>query len=65
MNLRAATLGDTSSRLAQLETREVIDYSRYANGEWQRLSWAPPEEMALSVVVNGQEIVTILCTPES
>lgn len=56
--MRAATLDDTSSRLAQPETRKVIDYSRYANGEWQRLSWAPPEEMALSVFVNGQELVT-------
>lgn len=64
MNLRAATLGDTSGRLAQPETREVVDYSHYANGEWQQLSWAPPEEMGLSVLVNEQELVTILCTPE-
>ena len=53
-----------SSRLAEPGTREAINYSRYANGEWQQVSSALPDEMMLSLVVNGQELVSILCTPE-
>ncbi|MBI2832649.1 MAG: formate dehydrogenase accessory sulfurtransferase FdhD [Chloroflexi bacterium] len=40
------------------------DYSQYINGEWRKLSTELPEEMQLAVFVNGQELVTILCTPE-
>ncbi|MFC1957741.1 formate dehydrogenase accessory sulfurtransferase FdhD [Chloroflexota bacterium] len=54
----------TSSRLAELETKELINYSQYTHGEWQRISGEVPDEMMLSLFVNGQELVSILCTPE-
>lgn len=37
-------------------------YKFFENG-WHRSSVAVPEEMALDVFINGQELVTILCTP--
>ncbi len=57
-------MGIAGSLQAEPETREVIAYSQYTNGKWQRLSGALPNEMVLSVFVNGKELVTILCTPE-
>ena len=54
----------TSSRLAELETKELINYSQYTHGEWQRTSGELPDEMMLSLFVNKQELVSILCTPE-
>ncbi len=57
-------MGIASSQLAETETGEVINYSQYATGEWQRVSGTLPDEMMLSLFVNEQELVTILCTPE-
>lgn len=37
---------------------------RYADGSWQPVPASLPEESALSLFVNGQEFVTIQCTPE-
>ena len=36
---------------------------RFSNGEWLRTPDSVPSEMALTIYVNGQELVTILCTP--
>jgi len=36
---------------------------RFSSGEWVRTSDSVPSEMALTIYVNGQELVTILCTP--
>lgn len=35
----------------------------FSNGKWLRTSAPVPSEMALTIYVNGQELVTILCTP--
>lgn len=40
-----------------------IAYSRYSKGEWVAASTAVPEEMALTIYVENEELVTILCTP--
>jgi len=37
---------------------------RFSNGEWLRRSELVPSEMALTLYVNGEELVTILCTPD-
>ncbi len=37
---------------------------RYANGGWQYCKMILPKENALSLFINGQEMVTIQCTPE-
>ena len=43
------------------KTKEIAQYS---NGEWQYISRVLPDEMMLSVFINGLEFVSILCTPE-
>ncbi len=35
----------------------------FAGQEWRRETVAVPGEMALTILINGQETVTILCTP--
>jgi len=40
-----------------------IIYSRFSSGEWLRTTTAVPEEMALTIFVETEELVTILCTP--
>lgn len=57
-------MSSTGTAQAENETRELVSYSQYANGEWQRISGELPNEMLLSLFVNGQELVSILCTPE-
>jgi len=37
--------------------------SHFSSGQWLRTSLAVPSEMALALYVNGQELVSILCTP--
>ena len=37
--------------------------SRYAAQEWHRRASPVPREMALTIFVNGEELVTVLCTP--
>ena len=36
---------------------------RFSNGQWARTSVPVPVEMALTIYVNDEELVTILCTP--
>jgi FdhD protein len=36
---------------------------KYSDGRWQSLSLSAPEEMAFTIYINSQELVTILCTP--
>ena len=40
-----------------------IDYSSFSSGEWSTSSTSVPQEMALTIYVESQELVTILCTP--
>lgn len=40
-----------------------ITYSRFFNGEWSKASTWVPDELSLTITVNGKELVTILCTP--
>jgi len=40
-----------------------IVFDRFSGEEWGRASSHLPSEMALSIYVNRQELVTILCTP--
>jgi len=37
--------------------------SHFSSGQWLRTARAVPTEMALALYVNGQELVSILCTP--
>ena len=43
---------------------EAVTYSEYIDGKWQCVSGKLPDEMPLALYVNGQELVTMLCTPE-
>ena len=36
---------------------------KYTDGQWKPLRLSVPQEMALTVYINSQELVTILCTP--
>lgn len=36
---------------------------RFSDGEWLRTSAPVPDEMVLTIYLNGQELVTVLCTP--
>lgn len=47
-----------------METVELVTYSEYIDGKWQCVSGKLPDEMPLALFVNGQELVSILCTPE-
>ncbi len=37
--------------------------SLFSSGEWLRTSTTVPEEMALTIYIDNEELVTILCTP--
>jgi FdhD protein len=37
--------------------------SRYSNGAWQRTTASVPKELALTIYLDGQELITLLCTP--
>ena len=36
---------------------------KYVAGKWQQISLSVPKEMAFTIFINSQELVTILCTP--
>ena len=40
-----------------------IPCQKYVDGKWQRVSSPVPREMAFTIYINNQELVTILCTP--
>jgi len=40
-----------------------MPYSRFSSGKWERATTAVPREMALTIYIDSQELVTILCTP--
>lgn len=40
-----------------------IVFDRFSKGGWDKSSSPLPDEMALAIAVNRQELVTILCTP--
>ncbi|MDZ4246147.1 MAG: formate dehydrogenase accessory sulfurtransferase FdhD [Dehalococcoidia bacterium] len=55
---------EVSRRPPGYETGESQKYHHFANGEWLQIYKELPGELQLSVFVNGQELVTILCSPE-
>jgi FdhD protein len=40
-----------------------ISCRKYIEGKWQQISLSVPKEMALTIYINDQELVSILCTP--
>ncbi|MDP2916522.1 MAG: hypothetical protein Q8O16_01170, partial [Dehalococcoidia bacterium] len=40
-----------------------IECRKYDEGQWSRSMVAVPREMALTIFINGQELVTTMCTP--
>jgi FdhD protein len=40
-----------------------IEGLKYIDGKWQPSSLSVPKEMAFTIYINSQELVTILCTP--
>ena len=40
-----------------------IKTHKYVDGKWQEVTLSVPKEMSLSFYINGQEFVSILCTP--
>ncbi|MEW6276780.1 MAG: sulfurtransferase FdhD, partial [Bacillota bacterium] len=53
------TTGGSDRKGAAVE----IACARFADGEWARTPVHVPGEMELTIYVNGQELVTVLCTP--
>ena len=37
--------------------------SQFSGGEWLKMPTLVPEELSLTIAVNGEEFVTLLCTP--
>lgn len=48
----------------ELGQGEQTQYSQYANGEWKRIPNKLPEESLITLFINDQELVSVLCTPE-
>ena len=46
-----------------IDGAQEVTCSRFSNGEWSKTSAWVPEELSLTISVNGEELVTILCTP--
>src|SRR3989304_3720970 len=42
---------------------QELSVHRYSEGGWSKSSAHVPGEMELTVYINGQELVTIMCTP--
>lgn len=40
-----------------------VSYNFFSGGDWRRDLTTVPSEMSLTIFINGQETVTILCTP--
>ncbi len=55
-------MGEAVDKLAGGATPGII-CNRFSSGQWLRTSCPVPSEMALALYVNGQELVSILCTP--
>ena len=51
-----------SNSLIKGSTPDII-YSRFSSEVWHRESTSVPREMGLTIFVNNEELVTILCTP--
>lgn len=46
-----------------MEGAAGLTYARYEAGHWQRVDGAVIEEGFVTISVNGQELVTVMCTP--
>lgn len=55
---------NSSLTIWEPESDEMGKYHLYAHGNWQRTYIRLPQEQTLSLFVNGQELVSILCTPD-
>lgn len=43
--------------------KSITNTLKYSDGKWQEVTLFVPKEMGLTIYINGQEFVTILCTP--
>src|SRR5512135_2865041 len=48
----------------ETKPEELSSWSEYTNGKWKSVTGKLAEELPLTIFVNKQELVTILCTPE-
>ncbi len=55
--------GDSPPVPEAVEGTRAVSYENYSDGEWKEQTSAIPSEMPLAIYINGQELVTILCTP--
>ncbi|HEY49781.1 MAG TPA: formate dehydrogenase accessory sulfurtransferase FdhD [Dehalococcoidia bacterium] len=53
------TLNDS---LIKGATPDII-YTRFSSGKWDSSSTSVPKEMALTIYIDSEELVTLLCTP--
>ena len=53
-----------SANASEQELDEVSSCARYTSGTWRQSPAELPQEQTLALFVNGQELVSILCTPE-
>ncbi|WP_203227575.1 formate dehydrogenase accessory sulfurtransferase FdhD [Calorimonas adulescens] len=58
-------MGDLEENLIEIPQGVApgIKSQRYANGKWEEIDLSVPKEMSLTIYINSQELVTILCTP--
>jgi FdhD protein len=68
-------VNNPNKQMKKIKTQETMDKSdmkgivpdvaflRFSSNGWEKISVHLPNEMALSIRVNRQELVTILCTP--
>jgi FdhD protein len=56
------TMADKGTRNVEGIAPE-IDCYQFSDGKWRKSSVAVPQEIAFTIFVNGQELVSILCTP--
>jgi FdhD protein len=53
----------TNDELLAIGIVPDISCNLFSDGLWQKKSVNVPSEMSLTIFINGQELVTILCTP--
>jgi FdhD protein len=49
--------------MTDVDGTQETTYSRYSGGAWSVVSNPVPKELPITVYINEQELVTILCTP--
>jgi len=62
-SLTAVTKQINQSAPEDIGGAQDITYSRFVNREWLKTSASVPNEFSLTICINGEELVTIICTP--